>query len=275
MLLLGAIWGASFLFMRIAVKEFGPIALIEVRVAFGGLFLLLVALVQGKQRDLLRAPLHMSFVGATNSALPYTLFAYGLQLLSAGFGSVINATAPFFGALVGVIFLKESLTTTKWFGLAVAFFGVCLLAVSNHKLEGSTLGLVACLVAAFSYGIAAHYTRRKLAGVSALAIAASSQLAAALMLLPLSILYWPERMPGVGSWLAAAALGILCTGAALLIYFQLLAKIGATRAISVGYLIPLFGVLWGWLFLSEPITLSIVLGGMLILGGLYLFTRVR
>ena len=116
MLLLGAIWGASFLFMRIAVKEFGPIALIEVRVAFGGLFLLLVALAQGKQRDLLRAPLHMSFVGATNSALPYTLFAYGLQLLSAGFGSVINATAPFFGALVGVIFLKESLTTTKWFG---------------------------------------------------------------------------------------------------------------------------------------------------------------
>ena len=273
MFLLGAIWGASFLFMRIAVKEFGPIPLIEVRVLFGGAFLLIVAIIQDKQRELLQSPLKMSVVGATNSALPYTLFAWGLQLLSAGYGSVINATAPFFGALIGVLFLKEKLSPRKWAGLAVGFLGVCVLAASNRKLEGSLLGLLACLLAAFSYGIAAHYTRHQLSGVSALAIATASQLTAAIMLLPLAVFYWPAVVPSLGSWLAAAALGVLCTGVALLIYFDLLKVIGATRAISVGYLIPLFGVLWGWLFLGEAITGWILLGGALILGGLFVFTR--
>lgn len=273
MLMLGAIWGASFLFMRMAVGEFGPIPLILVRVLFGGVFLTMVALARNKQRELFQSPLEMAFVGATNSALPYTLFAWGLKLLSAGFGSVLNATVPFFGALVGVLFFRESLSTRKWFGLAVGFVGVFVLAASNHKLEGSALGMGACLLAAFSYGIAAHYTRRQLKGVSALAIATSSQLAAAMMLVPLAVRYWPDHAPSIRSWLAAAALGILCTGVALLIYFELLHNVGATRAISVGYLIPLFGVVWGWLFLGETITLWIVLGGALILGGLFVFTR--
>lgn len=273
MLLLGAIWGASFLFMRIAVKEFGPIPLILVRVLFGGGFLLIVAVLRNKQHELLQSPFKMAVVGATNSALPYPLFAWGLKLLSAGFGSVINATAPFFGALIGVFFLHESLSSRKWTGLAVGFLGVCVLAASNHKLEGSALGLAACLLAAFSYSVAAHYTRRQMQGVSALAIATSSQLAAVIMLAPLAIMNWPEQMPSLSSWLAAAALGILCTGGALLIYFDLLHTIGATRAMSVGYLIPLFGVLWGWLFLGETITLWILLGGALILGGLFVFTR--
>lgn len=273
MILLGAIWGASFLFMRMAVQEFGPIALIEVRVLFGGGFLLIVACLQNKQRELLQAPIKMAIVGTTNSALPYTLFAWGLKLLSAGFGSVINATAPFFGALIGVFFLHESLSTRKWLALAVGFLGVCILAASHHKLEGSVLGMAACLLAALSYGVAAHYTRRKLSGVSALAIATSSQLAAALLLLPLAVFNWPEQIPSLVSWAAAAALGILCTGGALLIYFDLLHRIGATRAISVGYLIPLFGVLWGWLFLGEDISLLMALGGTLIVGGLILFTK--
>ncbi len=275
MFLLGAIWGASFLFMRIAVKEFGPVPLIEVRVLFGGVFLLIVAVARGKQRELLQAPLKMAFVGATNSALPYTMFAWGLKLLSAGVGSVINATAPFFGALLGVFFLGEHLTSRKWVGLAIGFLGVLVLAASNHKLEGSLLGIIACLLAALLYSIAAHFTRRQLQGVSALAIATSSQLSAAILLAPLAIVYWPAQTPGMSSWLAAAALGILCTGAALLIYFDLLHNIGATRAISTGYLIPLFGVLWGWLFLNETITPWILLGAACILTGLFVFTRPR
>ncbi len=275
MFLLGAIWGASFLFMRIAVKEFGPVPLIEVRVLFGGVFLLIVAVARGKQRELLQSPLKMAFVGATNSALPYTMFAWGLKLLSAGVGSVINATAPFFGALLGVFFLGEHLTSRKWVGLAIGFLGVLVLAASNHKLEGSLLGIIACLLAALLYSIAAHFTRRQLQGVSALAIATSSQLSAAILLAPLAIVYWPAQTPGMSSWLAAAALGILCTGAALLIYFDLLHNIGATRAISTGYLIPLFGVLWGWLFLSETITPWILLGAACILAGLFVFTRSR
>ncbi len=245
------------------------------RVLFGGVFLLIVAVARGKQRELLQAPLKMAFVGATNSALPYTMFAWGLKLLSAGVGSVINATAPFFGALLGVFFLGEHLTSRKWVGLAIGFLGVLVLAASNHKLEGSLLGIIACLLAALLYSIAAHFTRRQLQGVSALAIATSSQLSAAILLAPLAIVYWPAQTPGMSSWLAAAALGILCTGAALLIYFDLLHNIGATRAISTGYLIPLFGVLWGWLFLSETITPWILLGAACILTGLFVFTRPR
>ncbi len=143
---------------------------------------------------------------------------------------------------------------------------------SNQAIQGSMTGMAACLLAACSYGVAAHFTRRQLAGVSSLAIAASSQLTAAIMLIPLAIVTWPAQWPSLGSWLAAAALGILCTGAALLIYFDLLHRIGATRAIAVGYLIPLFGVLWGCLFLGEALTMWIILGAALILLGLFVFT---
>ncbi len=272
MILLGAIWGASFLFMRLAVPEFGPIALIQLRVTVGGLFLLAIAVAQGKHRELFRSPKDIAMVGFSNSALPYTLFAFSTKFLFAGFASIINATAPFFGALISVVVLRESIPTRKWIGMLVGFCGVCVLLLGHGEFGGSGywfyLGVGASLLATCMYAIAAHWTKKRLQAIPSFSIATGSQLSAALMLAPFTLFYLPESMPSLRSWLAALALGWICTGLALLIYFHLIQRIGATRTMTVAYLIPLFGVLWGVTLLGETITLGLLGGGGLIVAGL-------
>ncbi|MFN7730445.1 MAG: DMT family transporter [Pirellula sp.] len=275
LLVLGAIWGASFLFMRLAAPAFGPIGLIAVRVSIAGVFLVLLAMVQGVGRDLWRYPWRMLVVGMTNSAIPYCLFAYATLDMTAGFASILNATAPFFGALIAAWVLKDRLSFQKWMGLAVGFLGVCILVTSQRAVEGGWKGVTACLVAACLYAIAAHYSKRQLRDVAPMAIAASSQVASTLVLLPLAILYWPPVSPGWNPWLAATMLGLLCTGGALAIYFKLLQSMGAMPSMAVAYLIPLFGVLWGVLFLGESLQWSLLFGGSLILLGLYSITTAK
>ncbi|MFO0940984.1 MAG: DMT family transporter [Pirellulales bacterium] len=275
MILLGAIWGGSFLFMRISVKEFGPIPLIQVRVAVGAAFLLIVVFWQRKQSLLLTSPWKMLFVGLTNSAVPYTLFALGTKLLSSGFAAILNATSPFFGALIALIVFHERLPIIKWIGLMIGFVGVVVLVVGNVQLEGSSLGVLVCLLAAMSYAVAAHFTKRQLGGVDPMITATGCQLTAALAMIPAAIYTWPEQSPSANSWLAVIALGVLCTGAALAIYFHLIQAIGATRSISSSLPHPAFGVLWGCLFLDEQLSLAILAGGSLILGGLFFVSRTK
>lgn len=272
MVALGAIWGASFLFMRVASPEFGPIPLIFVRLAVASLLLFVWVASQGRVRALLESPLKMSVLGLTNAAIPFTLFAFATLQLSAGFASVLNAMAPFFGALIGVFVLKDSLSRRQWIGMALGFAGVCALVWDKLEFRGSLLSVLACLVAAFLYGVAAHFTKRQLSHVEPIIIATSSQIAASLWILPLAWWFMPTAMPSTTSWGAALMLGGLCTGVAFAIYFPLLHTIGATRTMTIAYLIPMFGVVWGALFLGEWITPSILVGGMLILSGLMCVT---
>lgn len=275
LMLLGAIWGGSFLFMRLAAPAFGPIGLIAVRVSIAGVFLVLLSIVQGVGKDLWKHPWKMLVVGLTNSAIPYCLFAYATLDMSAGFASILNATAPFFGALIAALLLKDGLSIHKWMGLAVGFLGVCILVSSQRSVEGGWKGVTACLLAACLYAVAAHYSKRQLRDVAPMAIAASSQVASTIVLLPLAIAFWPTVSPGLNPWLAAAMLGLLCTGGALAIYFQLLQRMGAMPSMTVAYLIPLFGVLWGVMFLGESLQWSLLIGGSLILVGLYTITTAK
>lgn len=280
MLLLGAIWGGSFLFMRMAVPDFGAIPLIQVRVGVAAVFLATIVLFQGNLRQLAEQPFKMMIVGLLNSAIPYTLFAFGTKTLTAGFASILNAMSPFFGAILAVLIYHEKMSAMKWLGMLMGFGGVLVLVIGDGAAAdfslgsnlrgGSILGVVACMSASLMYAIAAHFTKRHLAGTNPMVIATSCQIAATLAMLPITPFYWPTESPDLASWLAALALGVVCTGAALGIYFHLIHKIGATRSISVAYLIPLFGVLWGVLFLDETLQVSVVLGGGLILLGLYL-----
>lgn len=273
MIVLGAIWGGSFLFMRIASKEFGPIALIQFRVLVASLFLSCVVIAQGRGRELFRFPLRMSIVGLSGSAVPFTLFAFGTLTLSAGLASVLNATSPFFGALIAVFYFREPLNRTKWLGLLVAFSGVYLLVSDKLQISGGTLAIAACLFAAFCYGVSAHYSKRKLADLSPIAVAAGSQIASSVWMLPVSLWYLPSEVPSLQSWMAAITLGVVCTGVALVIYFYLIQAVDATRAMTIAYLIPLFGILWGAIFLGETLTYLAFLGGCFVLLGLYLFNK--
>ncbi len=278
LLMLAALWGASFLFMRLGAAEFGPVALVFLRVA--GAVLLLVPLLlwraeAGAMRRHWRA---IAAVGLVNSALPFLLFAAAALVLSTALMSVFNATASIWGALVAWLWLGDKLGRSRWLGLAIGVAGVVGLSwgkadfkPGDHGISAAA-GVAACLLAAVLYGVAANLSRRHLAGVPPLAVAAGSQLAAAVALAVPAWWWWPEVTPGPAAWGAAAALSLACTGLAYVLYFRLIANAGAANAMSVTFLIPAFALLWGWLLLGEQPTATMLAGCAVILLGTALAT---
>ena len=272
LVVLAALWGASFLFMRIAVPEFGAVALIEARVLIAGLVLLpfwwLKESPSSRQKVIQHWP-QIFVVGLLNSSIPFVLFAYSMLYITGGVAAILNGTAPVWGAVVAWVWLKNRLALNGVIGLLVGFAGVVILVSDELAIpaEGKVLAIAAAAFAPFLYGIAANYTSEKLSQVSALSIATFSQLAAAISLLPFLFWFMPPSNPSLDAWLALLALSVLCTSLAYLMYFRLLAEVGSTRAITVTFLIPLFGSLWGALFIGEQITLMMVIGMATILLG--------
>jgi drug/metabolite transporter (DMT)-like permease len=273
---LAALWGASFLFMRMGAAEFGPVALAAVRVAGATLFLLPLLMLRGQWPALKAHWRHIFVVGVLNSALPFLCFSYAALSITAGLSSIFNAATPLFGALIAWFWLKDRLTPSRVLGLAIGFAGVLWLAwdKASFKPGGSGWAIVACLAATVCYGLAASYTKKRLTGVAPLAVATGSQLSAALVLALPALMWWPATMPSQNAWLAAALLAVACTGIAYLLFFRLIANVGPANAIAVTFLIPVFAVLWGWMFLGEGITAAMVVGCVVILAGTGLTTGV-
>lgn len=273
LVLLAALWGASFLFMRIAAPAFGPLALVEVRVLVAAAFLLPIVAMRGMLRELRANALPAAAIGVINSAIPFVLFTYATLTLTAGFASILNATMPIWTAAVAALWLRERVPWTKWLGLALGVLGVAMLVWGKVSLRpGSsqwsvTLAVAAALAATFAYGVAAHLARRIQAGVAPLVTAAGSQMGAAAVLAVPAALTWPPQSPGAALWLAALVLGIACTGVAYLLYFRLISRVGAVNAASVTFMIPLFGILWGALLLDEAVTSQMLVGGATVLAG--------
>jgi len=280
LLALAALWGASFLFMRLGAGEFGAIALTALRVAGGALFLLPLVLLRGQGAALRTHWRPIVVVGAINSAVPYLMFSIAALAINAGLSAILNATAPLWGVLVGWLWLKDRLTPSRLLGVFIGFAGVVMLAWDKASFKPGEHGVSAaaaigaCLLATLCYGIAANYTKRSLTGAPPLAVAAGSQAAAALMLALPAAGHWPATNPSALAWTSLGALAILCTGIALVLYFRLIAALGASRAITVTFLIPLFGLLWGALFLGEAVTAAMVAGCAVILVGTGLVTGV-
>jgi drug/metabolite transporter (DMT)-like permease len=269
LLFLSMVWGASFLFMRVAAPEFGPIALIAMRVLIASLFLLPLLIRAGLAPSLLEHAPGLFVVGCINSAIPFCLFAFATLSLSAGFTGVINAVAPLFTAIVAFVWLGERLSRLAVVGLAVGFAGVVLLVSDKLDFDGgaATIGILAAMLASLSYGIAANYTRVKFTGVGSLELATGSQLAASILLLPLCFWFWPVTTPSMSSWVAVLVLGVVCTGVAYILFFRLIARLGPSKAITVTFLVPLTAMIFGALFLDETITLEMLLGcGLILLG---------
>ncbi|WP_144631422.1 DMT family transporter [Bordetella genomosp. 13] len=269
LLLLAAVWGGSFLFMRIAVPEFGPAALMELRVGLAALFLLPLAALRGKLPIIARRWPAVLAVGTSNAAIPFLLYAYAAQSLGAGFLSVANASTPVWGAVIGWLWLKDSLPVRRQIGLAVAMVGIVVLVWDKLEFQSGGTGpaVLAAVCAPLFYGVAANATKRYLAGVDALANATGSMMAAALVLLPLAIWRWPAQPVSFEAWSATVLLALACTGIAYIMFFRLIANVGPTGAVSVTFLVPVFGVLWGVLFLNEDLTPRIMSGAGIILAG--------
>jgi drug/metabolite transporter (DMT)-like permease len=269
---LGAIWGASFLFMRIAAGDFGPIPLVEVRLALGSLVLLPFL---WRSRAVFPRALwpKIALIGAINSAVPFMLFAWGAERAPAGIGAIANAMTVLFTALVGCLFFGEKIGGKRAFALFTGFAGVVVLA--SGKTAGASIGLAvaAGAAASFLYGIGINLVRRHLTGLPPAAVASATLGTSALLTLPFALASWPRHAIPMHSWLSAGLLGVICTGAAFVMYYRLIARIGANRASTVTYLIPVFGVAWAWLLLDEPLTLTMGIAGALILGSVALSQR--
>jgi drug/metabolite transporter (DMT)-like permease len=298
LVLLAAIWGASFLCMRIAAPEFGVPALIALRLVIATLVLLPflskanISAMRSHWRQLL-------LLGAINSAVPFCLLAFTTKTLSAGLPSIINATVPFFAALVAWAWFREKPSRKGVLGLVVGFAGVVVLVwpklwagLSAGLLAGPTtatppaagelavpphaaLAVGTGLLAAALYATSAHYTKRALSQVPSMAIAIGGTAWAMLLMLPIGLTNLPTELPSTRAWAFAAMLGAVCTGFAYVIFYRLFATIGATKAVTVTFLIPVFGVLWGTVFLHEPLTLNLLLGGTLVLIGMAVMTRAK
>lgn len=275
---LAALWGASFLFIRVAAPEFGPIALMELRVVIAAAFLLVMLAMRGRLQLLRTHAWPLTLVGTINSALPFCLIAYATLSVTAGFAAILNATTPLWGALIAWLWLKDRLTPWRVVGLAIGFAGMLVLTWDKLAVRADASGIavrlaiLAGLGGALSYGLAASYTKKSLTGVDPLALATGSQVGAALVLTPLAPFFWPAHSVSAAAWLCVIALGIACTGIAYILYFRLIANVGPSKAITVTFLVPVFAIVWGSIWLGEQVNLSMLVGGVIVLMGTALST---
>ena len=297
-ILLGAMWGSSFLFTRLAVVEFGTFTSAGLRVVIGAAVLLLILLLKGQLGSLAQHWRKSFFVGILNSAIPFTCFAWALLSISTGLSSIMNATVPLFGALVAWSWLKDRPNGSRALGLAIGFAGIVMLAWDSvrHKpgvsqsasqstiqsaLASGSLNdnaidniypILVLLLACLCYGIAASFTKRFLSQAPPLITAAGSQCGATLALLAPMLWFWPARNPGATAWAAMGMSGVVCTGLAYILYFRLIGRIGPAKAMTVTFLIPVFAVFFGVVFLGEAVTLWMLLCGLVIVCGTALST---
>ena len=273
LLSLSAIWGASFLFMRMGAPVLGPTLLIGLRVLLAAVFLAIIGIALRKPLDARRNALHYGVLGLFNSALPFLLFAFAARTLSASLLSILNATAPIWGAVIGAAWTRTALPAKSLLGLALGVGGVALLVGFDPSTlrDGAPLAIALGLAAAFSYGIATNYAKsaRK---VDPFANAHGSMWAATLLIAPAVPFAPPAAMPTLTVALAVLALGVVCSGVAYLLYFRLVADLGAASALTVTFLVPVFGVLWGHAILGEPVGWNTALGALVVIFGTALVT---
>lgn len=273
LVLLAALWGASFLFMRMGAAEFGPAPLAAVRCSVAAALLLALLAARGEMVPLMAHWRRVGTVGLTNSALPFLCFGFAALAIEAGLSAIFNAATPLWTALIAALLWRERLSRTRWLGLTVGLAGVVWLAWDRAGLKtgvqgvSPALAIAACLAATALYGWSANFAKRRLSQVPPLALAAGSQSSAAVALAVPAALTWPAHNPGLSAWLATLALAVLCTGLAYILYFRLIAHAGATNASAVTFLIPAFAVGWGWLFLGETINATMMAACAVILVG--------
>ncbi|MES2603451.1 MAG: DMT family transporter [Pseudomonadota bacterium] len=274
LVLLAAIWGSSFLFIRLSVAYFGPVPLTASRSLIAACTLVPIMLLHGSWPVFRQYWKHLLIVGLISTALPFTFLSISTQYTSAGFASILNAFTPIFSAIIAWLWLQEKLTVPAMVGIGLSFVGLLVMVLDRETIIASfpLLPVLAGMAATFLYGLTGNYSRKFLVGVPPLVVSAGCQVFSTLCLMPVALLQWPaEPVPMVG-WLCAAVLGILCTGLAFIIYFHLLATVGVARTVIVTYLAPVFAMLWGFLFLAENVTLKMLIGAGLIMLGIGLTT---
>ena len=275
LVVLAAIWGASFIFMRALAPVLGPVPIAAWRVAIAGVALIAWFRITGFDAELRRHWRAFLVIGLVNSALPFLLFAFAAVYIPASYSVILNTATPLFAAVLSAVWLDERLTAMRVAGLAAGAAGVALVTGAGPVAPDAMFGwaVAACLGAALCYALAGIYIKRRAGGAKPMAIAGWSQAFAGAALLPLTPF---APLPGTvtpGVVANVLALALLCSAFAYLLYFRLIADVGPTRAMTVTFLMPVFGMVWSVLFLQETVTLPMIAGCALIVGGTALVVR--
>ena len=266
---LAAIWGASFLFTRIASAEFGVFPTAAMRVGIAAAVMLPFLLLSEHWGAFKQHAKPILFVGLLNSGIPFALYAYAVLSITTGLSAILNATVPLFGAVVAWLWLKDKPSASRVLGLVVGFVGVALLAgdKASFKPGGTGWAILACLLATLCYALAASFTKKYLMGVNPLATATGSQIGASLGLALPALWFWPENAPSLHAWSALVVMAVLCTAVAYVLYFRLIESAGPSRALTVTFMIPVFAIIYGALFLNEAITPWMIFCGVVVVCG--------
>jgi drug/metabolite transporter (DMT)-like permease len=279
LLALAAIWGAAFISMRVIAPVLGPVWTAEGRVLIGGLALAAWFALTGFDPQWRRHLRFYAVVGVINSAIPFSFYGFASMHLPASLMAILNATSPMFGLLLGAAFAGERITPRKVAGLVLGAAGVTLVVWrSGGSIDagsGPMFGwaVAACLGASFAYGVTGVFMKHRGAGIPSRGVAVGSQLCAAAALVPLLPLLPPVATPSALVAANLVVLGVFASGVAFILYFRLMTDVGATRALTVTFLVPLFAFLWGMIFLGETLTWGAIGGALLILAGTRLVTR--
>jgi drug/metabolite transporter (DMT)-like permease len=273
---LGALWGASFLFIRVAVPALGPFALMELRVGIAAATLALGAAVVGRVPKLRARWKQFLFIGTLNAAIPFSLIAASEIHLTASLAAILNSTTVLFTAVVAAVWADEALTSRKMIGVVLGIFGVVVLVGWDPIALSSVvlLSVGAMLAASLSYGLAVVYIKRTFKGLPPITMAIGQLTGATTLLLPLAIVSLPEERPAAAVTLSVLGLALLSTAVAYLLYFRLIENVGPTSTVTVTLLVPVFGLLFGVVLLDEPFGLGTLVGLGIILSSVVLVTGV-
>ncbi len=276
LILLAAIWGSSFIFMRATAEVFGPVALITVRIVVAALCLLLFLLTNDRRKEFLNHWCTLAWIGVISSAIPFCFLAYSSVSLSAGTVSILNAMTPIFGALIAHLWLKDKMTNLQFIGLATSIVGLVILVWDKVSVDIQTWWpILAGVMATLLYGIASNSTKKYLVDVSTLTVTAGSLFFAALFMLLLIPFFLPDfETITTTHWFYAVILGVICTAFAYYIFFNLIRNIGPAKAVSVTFLIPIFSFIFGYLILDEVVTTRMWGATAIILFGMALVTGI-
>lgn len=263
------------MFLRISSPVFGPFFLIEMRVASALLVLLPVCIALGKQHEIVSNWRPILLLSFCNMTAPFCLLAYATLNIGAGFASIINATVPFFTAILAFTLWQQRLALKAIVGMFIGFFGVVLLMLDQSGPIGSNANMIAiaaALLGSVFYGLAINLMAQYLRGVSGVAVTTGSLFFSSLTLLPLALWQMPETMPTGSIWLSVFSLGIICTGFAFVLFYRLISRIGSNLAVTNTFMIPLFSLFWANLFLAEEVTFFMLFACTLVLTGVGLTT---
>lgn len=277
LLLLGALWGASFIFIRVAVPVLGPFVLVDLRVLLAAAALVLCAVVGGRFPKLRSNWRRFLGLGFLNAAVPFTLIAASEINLTASLAAILNSTTPLFAAVVAAVWIREVLTPRRIGGLLLGIVGVAVVVGWTPVTLSPVvlLSIGASLAAALCYGFGGVYAKRSFSGQPPLGMAIGQQAAAGLLLLPPSVVSLPEEAPSPAVVISVLSLALLSTALAYLLYFRLISSVGPTNTLTVTFLVPVFGLLFGALFLDEPVGVGTLAGLVIILSSVALVTGIR